>query len=257
MNHMSLNGRKLFVGKVRNRRDNKTLVINVSPRNVAEKDIEVVNGREIDSAAELAFLECVELEQEVVKRDTVHDVLDEWSFSFFNRCEAFNLPVLKDHSAELVVMNHNGDEEYDSSTLLPYEILNEWNFGKKNKPDRNENESSKRTVTWSFGEKECDGNNLNMLENVGSGEGVKEGSHDKQILSKSKEKEANSMERGSKLVRGKRRLAQTAENCLGVSDNEEHFMTGLKELNEARELKRREAKKKEKARKCRPKKLKL
>ncbi|MED6108611.1 hypothetical protein PIB30_025739 [Stylosanthes scabra] len=95
MNHMNLNGRKLFVGNARNRRDNKTLEVNASPRNVAETDIEFVNGREFDSAAELVFLECVESEQEVVKRDIVQDVLDEWSFSFFNRRGAFN--VLKDH----------------------------------------------------------------------------------------------------------------------------------------------------------------
>ncbi|MED6125933.1 hypothetical protein PIB30_073316 [Stylosanthes scabra] len=247
MNHMSLNGRKLFVGKARNRRDNKTLVVN-----------------------------------KVVKRDIVQDVLDEWSFSYFNRSEAFNVPVLKNHLAELVVMNYNRDEKHDGLTLLPYEILNEWNFGKKNKLDRSENESSEQTVTRSFGEKECDENNLNMLEDVGvelegamnlngslatnesvcsSGVGidevVKEGSHDKQILSKRKEKEANLMERSSKLVMGERRLAQTAENGLGVSDDEENFMAGLKELNEARELKRREAKKKEKTRKSRLKKLKL
>ncbi|MED6204222.1 hypothetical protein PIB30_007338 [Stylosanthes scabra] len=119
MNYMSLNGRKLFVGKARNMRDNKIFEINVSLRNVAEIEIE-----------------------EVVKRDIIQDVLDERSFSFFNRSRAFNVPVLKDHSAELVVMNHNGDEEHDGSTLLPYEILNEWNFGKENKSDRSENESS-------------------------------------------------------------------------------------------------------------------
>ncbi|MED6193558.1 hypothetical protein PIB30_020702 [Stylosanthes scabra] len=49
-------------GKARNMRDNKTLEVNASPRNVAEIDIELVNGREIDSAAELVFLECIESE---------------------------------------------------------------------------------------------------------------------------------------------------------------------------------------------------
>ncbi|MED6168532.1 hypothetical protein PIB30_012530 [Stylosanthes scabra] len=132
MNHMSLNGRNLFVGKTRNRSDNKTPMVNASPRNVAKKDIE------------------------------------------------------------------------------------------KNKFDKSENESSKRTVTWSYGEKECDENNLSLLEDVGVelegamdlngylttnesvcssevgiGEVVKEASHDKQILSKRKEKEANPMERDS------------------------------------------------------------
>ncbi|MED6106742.1 hypothetical protein PIB30_007403 [Stylosanthes scabra] len=78
MNHMSLNGRKLFVGKARNRRDNKTLEVTASPRNVAEKDIKVVNGREFDSAAELVFLEYVGFKQEVVESDIIQDVLDEW-----------------------------------------------------------------------------------------------------------------------------------------------------------------------------------
>ncbi|MED6193559.1 hypothetical protein PIB30_020703 [Stylosanthes scabra] len=191
--------------------------------------------------------------------------------------------MLKDHSAEFVVMNHNGDEELDGSTLLPYGILNEWNFGKKNKSGRSENESSEQTVTWSYGEKECDENNLiiSVLEDVGVesesvmelsdslvtnksvcsfgvgiGEVVKEGSHDKQILPERKEKDANPMERGSKLAVGERRLVQTAENGLGVSDDED-FMSSLKELNEARELKRKEAIKKEKTRKSRLKKLKL
>ncbi|MED6135196.1 hypothetical protein PIB30_043984 [Stylosanthes scabra] len=281
INYMNLNGRKLFVGKARNRRDNKILEVNTSPRNVAEIDIEFVNGREFDSAAELVLLECVESEKEVVKRDIVQDVLDEWSFPFFNRSGAFNVPMLKVHSAELVVMNHNGDEEFDGSTLLPYKILNEWNFENENKSDRSENESSEQTITWSYGKKECGENNLSLLKDVGVGsedamelsdplatnesvcssevgigEVVKEVSHDKQILSKRKEKEANPMERGSKLVGGERRFVQTAENGLGVSDDED-FMSGLKELNEARELKRREAKKKKKARKSRSKKLKL
>ncbi|MED6108612.1 hypothetical protein PIB30_025740 [Stylosanthes scabra] len=151
----------------------------------------------------------------------------------------------------------------------------------ENKSDRSKNESSEQTVTWNYGKKECGENNLSLLEDVGVesegtmelsdplatnksvcsfevgiGEVVKEVSHDMQILSKRKEKESNPMERGSKLVGGERRLVQTVENGLGVSDDED-FMSGLKELNEARELKRRETKKKEKARKSRPKKLKL
>ncbi|MED6150118.1 hypothetical protein PIB30_069265 [Stylosanthes scabra] len=176
MNHMSLTGRRLFVGKAWNRRDNKTLEDYASPRNVAEKDIVIVNRREIDSAAELVFLEC-------------------------------DVGVELECAMEL------------SGSLATNESV--------------------------------------CSSEVGMGEVVKEGSHYKQLRSQRKEKEANPMERGPKLDKGERRLGRATENGPGASNDEEDFMSSLKELHEARELERREAKKKEKAHKSRPKKLKL
>ncbi|MED6175864.1 hypothetical protein PIB30_082300 [Stylosanthes scabra] len=73
--------------------------------------------------------------------------------------------------------------------------------------------------------------------------------------SEGKEKEAISIERSSNLDMGERRSILTVEMVPRVSDHEEDIMFGLKEFNEAIELKRRAAKKKEKARKNISKKL--
>ncbi|MED6204564.1 hypothetical protein PIB30_010114 [Stylosanthes scabra] len=65
---------------------------------------------------------------------------------------------------------------------------------------------------------------------------VKQGSHGNG--SEGKEIEANSMERSSNLDMGERWSIPIVEIGSRVSDDEEDFMSGLKELNEAIELKK-------------------
>ncbi|MED6107618.1 hypothetical protein PIB30_015578 [Stylosanthes scabra] len=253
MNHMSLNGRRICVGEAKNRRDDRNHKIYESPRTVAKEDIEVVKGREIDLAADLVRLE--------------------YGWSFLQ---------LSIDSTELVTMNREGDEEQEGITMLQYEILNEWNFEKKNKSDRGESSSSEGTVTQSYERKECDENKLIILDEIGvetdgamelsgsleinefvSSSGVRSveimnvGSHDKQLDSQRKDEDAKMPEMASKSVRRERQSTPTMEIGPSVSDDEEDFMSGLKELNEIRDLKRREAKRKEKTRKSRPKKVKI
>ncbi|MED6144080.1 hypothetical protein PIB30_012166 [Stylosanthes scabra] len=282
MNRTSLSGRRIFVGEARNRKDNKNPKIYESTRTVEGEDIEVVKGREFDLAADLVSLEYTEFENDGVKRHITKDVLNEWSFAGFNQSGCFYDSVFKDYSAELVTMNRNSDEEQVSITRLPYEILNEWNFEKKNKSDRGESESSGRTVTRSYGREECDENKLTTLEDesveseddmelsgslkinesvCSSGVGIVEvmdgRSHDKKLDSERKEEEAKMPVMISKSDRRESRTTSIVVNCPSDSDSEEDFMSGLKELNEIQELKIREAKRKEKARKSRPKKLKI
>ncbi|MED6121562.1 hypothetical protein PIB30_031427 [Stylosanthes scabra] len=201
-----------------------------SPRLVVGKAIEVVNGSGMDSVTYLVMLECDEYKKEVVRRGITQGILDEWSFFNFNQSIASNDPVVKDQTVELVAMNRHGDEEPDGETMFPDEIWNEWNFGNKNKYpmffyskvdkefDRSESESSDQIVTWDE-RKKSDENKLIILQEavveskdameqsgslatnesmcssgVGIFEVIKEGSHDKQPVSKGKEEGANPME---------------------------------------------------------------
>ncbi|MED6171230.1 hypothetical protein PIB30_038857 [Stylosanthes scabra] len=86
---------------------------------------------------------------------------------------------------------------------------------------------------------------------VGIVEVMNGGSHDKKLDSKREEEEAKMPVMISKPDRRERRTTPTVVNGPSVSDDEEDFMFGLKELNEIQELKRREAKRKEKAQFCR------
>ncbi|MED6140769.1 hypothetical protein PIB30_096640 [Stylosanthes scabra] len=79
---------------------------------------------------------------------------------------------------------------------------------------------------------------------VGFDEGIKVGSHIKQLGSARKEEYMNLKDKVSKLDRRQCSSTPTLEIGPGMSDGDEDFMPSLKELNEAQELKRREAKKK-------------
>ncbi|MED6145250.1 hypothetical protein PIB30_023357 [Stylosanthes scabra] len=244
MNHTSLHERRLFVVEARNRRIDKTIDMHETSRHVTRKGIEVVKEKEIELVVDFMRLDS----------------------------------VLRDYAAEWVMVNRDGDEELESTTTLPYEILNEWCSKEINMTDRNESESSDRIVTWNYGRKEHVEKNPFILEEVegamklnsslgtnesvcsfgvGFDEGIKVGSHIKQLGSTRKEKYTNLKDKVSKLDRRQCNSTPTLEIGSSMSDGDEDFMPDLKELNEARELKRREAKKKEKARKCRSKKSKI
>ncbi|MED6197792.1 hypothetical protein PIB30_060016 [Stylosanthes scabra] len=121
-------------------------------------------------------------------------------------------------------MYRDEDKEHEGTTMLPYEILNEWHFKEINKVDRIESESSDWTATWNYGRKECAENNFIIVEEVevsprrfcspwwsntmklngsfatnesvcssgvGVAEGVIVGSHDRQLGSGRKEDDTN------------------------------------------------------------------
>ncbi|MED6167820.1 hypothetical protein PIB30_006470 [Stylosanthes scabra] len=272
MNHTSLHGRRLCVVEARNRRVDKTFEMHLTPRHVTGKSIEVVKEKEIELVLDLVSLDSGESEHEVVNRHITEDILDEWSFSDFNQSEAVDDPMLKDYAAEWVMVNRDEDKELEGTTMLPYEILNEWYFKEINMTDSSESGSLDRTTTWSYGRKERVEKNSFILEElnsflatyesvgssgVGFDEGIKVGSHIKQLGSAMKEEYMNLKDKVSKLDRRQCSSTPTLEIGSGMSDSEEDFMPGLKELNEVQDLKRREAKKRKKARKCRPKKSKI
>ncbi|MED6172100.1 hypothetical protein PIB30_046987 [Stylosanthes scabra] len=261
----------LFVGEAKYRRDNKPLAVRgssfreevyASLRLVVGIDTDVVNGSEMDSVADLVMLERSEYGKEA------------------------------DQSAELIEINRHGDKEKEGEIMFLDEIWNEGNCGKNKslaffnsevdkESDRSESKSSDRTVTWDYERKESDKNKVILREvvveskgameesgslaanesmcssGVGIFEAVNEGFYNKQPDSKDKEEGANPMEMVSKSHMGVQRPIPVVEIGPVVSNEEEDIMSILKEMNEARALKRREAKKKEKARKSRPKKLKL
>ncbi|MED6217221.1 hypothetical protein PIB30_015784 [Stylosanthes scabra] len=144
--------------------------------------------------------------------------------------------------------------------MLSYEILDEWYFKEINMTDRSESESSDWTVTWNYGRKERVEKNSFILEEVegamklnssletyesvcSSGVGFDESiivaSHIKQLGSARKEEYMNINEKVSKLNIRQCSSTPTLEIGPGMSDGDEDFMPGLKELNEARELKRK------------------
>ncbi|MED6197053.1 hypothetical protein PIB30_053125 [Stylosanthes scabra] len=213
----------------------KTFEMHQTPRHVTGKGIEVVKEKEIELVVDLVRLDSSELEHEGVNRHITEDVLDEWSFSDFNQSEAVDDPVLKDYTAEWINMT-----------------------------DRSKNGSSDRTTTWSYGRKErveknsfileeVDGamklnNSLAIYESVGSSgvgfdECIKVGSHIKQLGSARKEEYTNLKDKVCKLDRRQCSSTPTLEIGPGMSDGDEDFMPGLKELNEVRDLKRRSKKK--------------
>ncbi|MED6206570.1 hypothetical protein PIB30_028159 [Stylosanthes scabra] len=230
-------------------------------------DTDVVNGNEMDSAVDLVMLEHSKYEKEAVRSGLIQDVLDEWRFFDFNQSVVSDDSVVKDQSTKLMEINRHGDQEKEGETMFPDEIWNEWNFGKNkylaffnskldNKSDKSESKSSDRTgVMEESGSLAA--NEFVCPSGVGIFEAVNEGFHDKQPNSKGKEEGANPMEMVSESHMGVQRSIPVVENGPVVSDEEEDIMSILKEMNETRALKRKEAKKKEKTRKSRPKKLKL
>ncbi|MED6158195.1 hypothetical protein PIB30_030479 [Stylosanthes scabra] len=163
-----------------------------------------------------------------------------------------------------ISINCDGDEELEGTAMLPYEILDEWYFKEINMIDRSESESSDQTVTWNYERKERVEMDAFILEEVegamklnsslatyesvcssgvGFVEGIKVGSHIKQLGSARNEEYTNLKEKVSKIDRRQYSSNPTLEIGPGMSDGDEDFMPGLKELDEAHELKRREAKK--------------
>ncbi|MED6216830.1 hypothetical protein PIB30_011732 [Stylosanthes scabra] len=84
---------------------------------------------------------------------------------------------------------------------------------------------------------------------VGTVQIMNVGSHDKQLHSEWKEEKENMPSNFSKSDLRECRTTPTVGNDPNISDDEEDFMSSLKELNKIRDLKRREAMRKEKAHK--------
>ncbi|MED6200407.1 hypothetical protein PIB30_084754 [Stylosanthes scabra] len=173
-------------------------------------DTEVVNGSEMDSAADLVILECSEYEKEEMRSGLIQDVLDEWSFSDFNHSVMSDGSVVEDQSAEWMAIYRHGDKEKEDK-----------------ESNRSESKSSDRTVTWDYERKVSDENKVIILKKAvveskgameqsgsltanesvcSSGvrifEAINEGFHDKQPDSKVKEEGANPMEMLSESLMG-------------------------------------------------------
>ncbi|MED6182096.1 hypothetical protein PIB30_025475 [Stylosanthes scabra] len=177
-----------------------------------------------------------------------------------------------------------GDSKQDSNPARKsHRVTNNEPNPVDNEFDKSKSESSDQTVTWGYERKGSDENKLIILQEavvvesksaieqsgsleanesvcssgVGIFEIVKEGSHNKQHGSKRKDEGENPMEMIYESDMGVQRSISAVEIGLVVFNEEEDIMSILKEMNGARELKRREAKKKENAHKNRSKKLKL